>query len=130
MNVSKIQKPLFWTLVVSETTHVFCCVLPSLFSVLSLLVGLGIVTAMPAPVESLHHMLHDYELPMIALAGAILAFGWAVDLIAARLDCQTDGDCYHTPCSLKKRKAHFILKIATALFVFNLIIYFGFHAGH
>ena len=39
--MQKIQKAMFWTIVVSESTHVFCCVLPTLVSVISLVMGVG-----------------------------------------------------------------------------------------
>ena len=127
MNLEKIQKSFFWAIIASETTHVFCCGLPTLFSVLSLLAGLGVMTAIPTPLVFLHEILHEYERPMIIFAGCILAVGWILDMISARLDCQTTG-CHHPPCKPVKRKAHIVLKLATLLFIFNLIVYFGFHA--
>lgn len=127
-DVERLNKSLFWTIILSEATHIFCCVLPTLFSLLSLLVGAGLIASLPPGWTSFHTLLHDYEVPLIVFSGAVIALGWAADWYAGRIDCHDTG-CGHPPCKPVKRRAHIVLKIASALFIVNLIIYFVFHRG-
>lgn len=124
-----IQKRLVWAVILSESTHVFCCVFPTVFSVLSLLAGLGVVATMPGFMVEMHDFLHEWELPMIAASGAVLALGWAAVLYSDRLDCRTaeTSCCDHESCAPKKNRAHLVLTLATVLFVFNVFIYLAFH---
>lgn len=126
--MERLNKHLFWTIILSEATHVFCCVLPTLFSLLSLLVGAGLIASMPAGWVVFHEFMHAYEVPLIIFSGAVIALGWAVDLYAKRIDCHHTG-CGHPPCTPVKRRAHIVLKVATVLFVCNIIVYFIFHRG-
>lgn len=126
--MERLNKHLFWTIILSETTHIFCCVLPTLFSLASLLAGAGLIAALPPGWQAFHDFMHDYEIPLIIFSGAVIAFGWAVDLYAKRVDCHDTG-CCHPPCTPVKRRAHIVLKLATVLFIVNLIIYFVFHRG-
>ncbi len=126
--MERLNKHLFWTIILSEATHVFCCVLPTLFSLLSLLVGAGLIATLPPAWQEFHHILHEYELPLIVFSGAVIALGWGIDRYATRIDCHDTG-CGHPPCTPVKKRAHIVLKIATALFICNLIIYFVFHRG-
>ncbi len=119
---SKLQKPLLWAVVLSESSHVFCCVFPTIFSLVGLLAGLGMVVTLPASMISLHDFLHDWELPMILGSGAILGLGWLATWYSDKINCHSTG-CCHGACAPRKSKAHLILKIATILFVFNVCIY-------
>lgn len=123
------QKRLVWAVILSESTHIFCCVFPTVFSVLSLMAGLGVVATMPAFMVEMHDFLHDWELPMIVGSGIVLALGWAAMVYSNRLDCRTAeaSCCAHEPCAPKKNKAHLVLVIASVLFVFNVFVYFAFH---
>lgn len=125
----KLHKSVFWAVALSEGSHVFCCVLPTLFSVFSLLAGLGVVATMPAFMVSIHETLHHWELPMIALSGLLLALGWGLTMYSDKIDCHDNG-CCHGACELRKSKGHLVLKIATVLFIFNIVIYLGLHRTH
>lgn len=125
--MERIQKSIFWAAVLSETSHVFCCVMPAIFSVMGLLAGLGFVVAMPPVLESVHAVLHQFELPMMGMSAVVMAAGWGLYAVSRRFDCHDTG-CVHGACSPRKNRAHLVLKIATVLFVFNLIIYFGLHS--
>ncbi|MEM6781854.1 MAG: hypothetical protein AAF569_08325 [Pseudomonadota bacterium] len=127
--MQKLQKSILTAVVVSETTHIFCCVLPILFSVLSLMVGTGAIAVMPVFVEDMHTAIHDYEIPMIITSGIILFLGWILYAISKKLDCKEDG-CMrdHGPCEPRKDKARIILVIASVLFMVNVTVYFVFHA--
>ena len=124
----RLQSGIFWAIVVSETSHVFCCVLPTLFSIISLISGLGMGALMPQAMSNVHELLHHWEVPMIGLSAAVLAMGWVLYYVSRKMDCHSTG-CVHVPCEPKKEKAHTVLKIATGLFLFNVLIYTLFHSG-
>ena len=126
--MEKLRSAIVWTIMLSETTHVFCCVLPTLFSMFSLLAGVGIISIMPAGLMAFHEFMHPYEIPMIGFSAAILGIGWALYYASQRIDCHDTG-CAHGACAPKKNKALTVLKIATGMFLFNTIIYVIFHAG-
>ncbi len=126
--MERLRKPLIWTIILSETTHIFCCVLPTLFSLASLLVGAGLIAALPPGLERLHGMVHHYEVPLIIFSGVVIALGWIADWCARRIDCHDTG-CCHPPCTPVKSRAHVVLKLASVLFVINVVVYFAFHRG-
>lgn len=118
----KVQKSLMWAVILSETSHLFCCVLPTIVSLMGLLAGLGMVVALPTGVLRLHDFLHEWEVPMIAGSGLILALGWLAVRYGDKVDCHSTG-CSHDACAPRKSRAHLVLKIATVLFVFNVLVY-------
>ncbi len=126
--MERMQKSVFWAILVTETSHLFCCVLPTLFSIAAFLAGVGLIGAMPAGLETLHDLIHRWEIPLIVFSGVTIALGWAIDLAARRVDCHDTG-CVHEPCGTRKYKAHKVLVIASVLFLFNIAIYFAFHQG-
>ncbi len=126
--MERIQKSLYWAIIASETSHIFCCVLPTLFSLMSLTAGLGVVTTMPKSLLFAHEMLHEWEVPMILFSGAIVVLGWFIHYIAKRLDCHDTG-CVHGSCEPRKVRSGRVLFIATALFVMNVSVYMIFHRG-
>ena len=120
--MERIQSAIFWAIVASETSHVFCCVLPTIVSLASILTGLGLVSALPAGFETLHDFMHEYEALMVIFSGVVLAAGWGLYRLSLRLDCAHTG-CHHEPCRPKKRSASLMLKIATVLFAVNLAVF-------
>ncbi len=128
MNLDRVQKSLSLAIIASEASHIFCCVLPTLFSVLTLAAGLGLIAAVPAGLTVLHDALHHWEIPMIVLSGVFVVLGWVIHYVAERVDCHNTG-CVHEPCAPKKRKAGTVLKIATALFAVNVTVFLVFHYG-
>lgn len=119
---AKIRKSVLWAVMLSEGTHVFCCVFPTLFSLLGLLASVGIFVTMPGYMIEMHDFLHVWEIPLIALSGVLLALGWAVVLYSDKIDCHSTG-CAHGACAPRKSKAHLVLKIATVIFAVNLLVY-------
>lgn len=126
--MERLRKPLFWTIVLSESTHIFCCVLPTLFSLASLMVGAGLIASLPPAWQSFHDVMHEYEIPLIVFSGIVIAVAWAADWYAKRIDCHDTG-CCHPPCTPAKKRAHIVLKLATILFVCNIIVFFVLHRG-
>ncbi len=123
---TKIQKSLTVAVIASEGMHIFCCVFPTLFSLLGLLAGFGMIAALPPFMIAFHEIMHDWEVPMIAASGFILMLAWAVVWYSNKIDCHSSG-CAHGECSPRKVRAHTILKIATFLFVVNVIVYTTIH---
>ena len=124
----KKQDKIFWAILATETSHVFCCVLPTLFSLLSLLTVFGVAITIPGWLDHLHGFMHQYEVHAIIVSALAVAIGWVFHYYSIKNDCHDHG-CHHKPCGPRKRTASKILKIATLLLAFNLMIYFGFHRG-
>ncbi len=127
--MKRVQNIFSWVAVASEVSHVFCCVLPSVFTLMTVLVSMGMIGVMPLWLDDLHHTMHDYEIPLIAFSAAVLFIGWGLHFISNKIDCHDTG-CGHGPCAPKKKKAGKVLKIATILFVINVCIYGGIHYTH
>ena len=128
--MQRIHKALGWAILASETSHVFCCVLPTIAGIFSLLAGLGVVGVLPAGIMEFHEIMHHWEVPMIIASGVILALGWGLYTLSKRMDCHDTG-CVHGDCAPKKDKTALILKAASVLFAINTAIYllFHYHAG-
>ena len=125
----RLQGFFSWVVVLSEVSHVFCCVLPSVFSLVTILVGMGLVGVMPVWMTSMHDVMHDWEIPLIALSGGVLAVGWVLHYISRKIDCHDTG-CVHAPCAPKKKHTNRVLKVATVLFLINIAIYASVHYQH
>lgn len=117
---------LVWAVILSEASHVFCCVLPTLFSLLSLLSGLGLIVTMPTGLVHIHELLHHYELHMILFSAIVLIFGWWFYFYSKKHDCHQTG-CDHRSCIPQKKRARKILIAASILFAINVSVYFGIH---
>jgi len=115
-----------WAVILSEFSHVFCCVLPTVFSVLSILAGLGMIAVVPGFILHFHTAIHAYEIPIIATSGIITIMAWFIYLNADKVDCHSTG-CVHEPCDTRKSRAGTILKIGTVMFIVNLTIFTFLH---
>lgn len=126
-----VRKSLFWAVILSEVSHVFCCVLPTLFSLISLLAGLGLAAALPPAMVEVHEALHRWELPIIGFSGIVLAIGWAATIYGERAEMHHhDAGCDHGACRSDKEKTRLIMMIASVLFAVNLFVYAAVHRSH
>jgi len=75
------------TAVASEITHLFCCGLPMLFSILSFFSSLGLMASMPTPLEYIHEALHGFEIPLITISATLIIAGWALYFVSKRINC-------------------------------------------
>lgn len=114
-----------WAVLLSESSHVFCCVFPTIFSLIGLLAGAGMVV-MPVSLIHAHEYLHQWELPMIVASGLILGLGWLTVWYSGRIDCHSTG-CHHGACAPRKSRAHKVLYVATILFCINVFVYAAIH---
>lgn len=126
--MQKFRKTLNVAIVLSEMSHLFCCVLPTLFSLLTLLAGLGVLAAVPVLMIEVHELIHAYELWVIGFSGGMILFGWLLHWQSTKVDCHNTG-CHHPPCEPVKTKTSKFLIVATVLFVMNLLVYGVVHRG-
>lgn len=125
--IAKLQRSIFWAVIVSETSHVFCCVLPTIVSLMSLISAAGAMSSsVPSALMDLHDVLHAWEVPLIIASGGVLLLGWALHGLSRYLDCRASG-CAHGPCAPRKHMTRKVLWIATALFIVNAAVYTGIH---
>lgn len=122
--MEKINRHILTGVIASESIHVFCCVLPMVFSVVSLFIG---VAGLPLFVVKIHHLIHRFEIPMIIVSAVILGLSWGIYALSQRLNCRTEATCCHAPCTPKKDRTKAVMVIATLLFIANVTIYFGLH---
>lgn len=129
--VSKHQNKILTAILVSEASHIFCCALPTLFSILSLMGSFGLIVVMPGWMQSLHGALHAYELPLIIFSALVIGLGWALHYLAHhqhKIGAHDHECCDHDHGAPTKAKTtHIILLIATILLVINVFVYFTFH---
>lgn len=128
--MDKIQKRIIWAVIASESIHIFCCVLPTVFSIIGLLAGAGLLVVMPHGLEVAHDLIHSYEIPMIVFSAIIMMAGWGIYAYSRKLNCRTEGSCCHQPCKSKKDRTKTIMVVATVLFCVNVLVYFAFHRTH
>ena len=125
--MSRLQNAVNLVAITSEVSHFFCCGIPIIFSLLSLLSTMGVMAAMPTGFNAIHEMMHPYEIPMIAVSAVILLLGWTLHFVAKRIDCHDTG-CGHEPCEPKKNRSSKILTVASIMFALNLTGYFLLHS--
>ncbi len=126
--MQKIQSFIASSVLIAGISHIFCCGIPLAFSFLSVLIGAGVATFLPAGMMEFHEILHVWEIPLLIFSGAVLFVGWGLHIISEMIDCHNTG-CVHEPCGSKKKKSHRILLMATILFCINATVLFTFHGA-
>lgn len=127
----KLQRNIAFAIIMAESTHIFCCILPTVVTVLSVLASLGAVTQVPIFMLDIHEALHHYEIPIITFSGAMLMLGWALYALSRRIDCRKPHCEPHEndTCTPQKNGTRTVLAIASLLFVVNIVVYFTLHRG-
>lgn len=126
----KLQRNIALTIIMAESTHIFCCVLPTVVTVLALLSSLGAVTQVPVFMLDLHEILHAYEVPVIVFSGVMLVLGWVMYGVSRQIECQKQHcEPHETVCASRKNNTGLILTVASVLFVVNVTVYFTLHRG-
>jgi len=117
-----------WAVLASELSHIFCCVIPTVVTILSVFANIGLFVVSPDGIlMNIHNVMHVYEVPVILFSGLMVALGWAAHFWSNRADCHDTAGCTHPPCSPQKSRNSKILTVATLLFMVNIVIYFGVH---
>lgn len=111
-----------WVALVSVFGHIFCCGLPLVLGVVSLLTGFGMFSVSFPFLDSIHAGFDGVRVPMMGFSAMVLAVGWGAQVYATRIDCHNTG-CVHEPCGSKKRKTTRLLWLATIIFAFNMLAF-------
>ena len=122
--MATMKKTVDTLLIALLSTHLFCCVLPTVVSLLAVFSGLGFL-GFGTIVEELHHHIHDFELPILIFSFVTLCLGWVMSIYAHRAACCHETGCEHEPCAPTKHRAYGFLVLATLLFLVNIAIYTG-----
>lgn len=122
-----LHKHFGWAVLVSELSHVFCCVIPTVVTILSAFANVGLFVISPdGMLMNIHNAMHVYEVPVIVFSGAMVGLGWVAHFLSKDVDCHDMG-CCDTSCAPQKSQNSKVLMIATLLFALNIVIYFGVH---
>lgn len=121
-----MRRHLGLAVLMSELGHVFCCVLPTLFTVLSFAANIGLIGMAPSWMLEIHEKIHHYEMEIILFSGIVLVLGWIALYLTRKVDCHDTG-CGHPPCDTSKSRNCKIMIVATILFTTNLLIYAVIH---
>lgn len=129
-DAAKLQRPLLWTVLLAESTHIFCCVLPTVITVLAVLASFGTVAQMPVFLLDIHELLHEYEVPVILFSGSVLLVGWGIYALSRQIECQKSHcEPHETICAPAKDHTRWVLVAATILFMINITVYVTLHRG-
>ena len=112
------RRGLGWAVLASELGHVFCCILPTFFSLFSFAANIGLIGGAPGFLAVVHEIIHRYELPVILFSGFMVGVGWLVYWGSRRLRV-----CGDAMCAKGARHNRLILVIATGLFTVNVFIF-------
>lgn len=124
----KLHRNIGLAIILAECTHVFCCVLPTIVTVVGLLSSISAVVQVPVFLLDIHEFLHAYEIPVIAFSGVMLVLGWVLYGVARHIECaRPHCEPHETVCAPAKHNTHWILVIASVLFMANIVVYFTLH---
>lgn len=124
----KLQHRIAWTVILAESSHVFCCVLPTIVTLISLLSSVGLIAQVPVVILDIHEALHAYEIPIIAFSGGMMVLGWILYAISRYIECAVPHcEPHETVCTPQKSNAHIILTVASIIFLINITVYFTVH---
>ncbi len=127
----KLQRHIAWAVILAESTHVFCCVLPTVVTVLTVISSLGAMAQVPGFILDMHEVLHTYEIPMIVFSGLVLILGWGLYGVSRQIECQKPHCEPHARiCTPQKNNTLSILVVASILFVVNVTVYLTLHRGN
>lgn len=113
-------------MVLTGSSHVFCCVLPTVVGIVNVFANLGMFSLWVPQFTALHDLMHDHEMTILMVSGVMLGIAAIVDMISIQIDCHSTG-CTHGSCEPAKDRATMILLVATLLFAFNTASYFFAH---
>lgn len=110
--------------VASLISHFFCCFLPGVISLITLITLSG----------SVFITMEDFGIPeyiheeLIYISFAVLVVSGLINYISWKMDCRAGADaCGHEPCAPKKAKYFRLYGYSVAFFLLNAIIHFGVH---
>jgi hypothetical protein len=122
VTTAKLRHSAFTVSLLSLLPHIFCCLLPTVMAVASLGTTVGLATALGA--NPLYRLVDAYHIYFLGLAVTTVLISGAVNLVAWRLDCRTQGHCHHEPCAPKKSNALKVFFLSLALLAFDISYFF------
>ena len=121
---TKLHRHIGWAVILTEVSHVFCCVLPTIVTLISVLASMGVAIQVPVLMLDLHDFLHHYEVGIIMLSGVMLAVGWALYMFSRRIECmKSHCEPHETVCAPQKNNTHTVLVVASVVFLINVSVY-------
>lgn len=102
--------------------HAFCCGLPALSAIASLVAGVG--AAGSSVFHDFAHAIEQWHVHLFVFSTLMLGVAVFASVVAERRDCVTEGHCCHPPCTPAKKRSWRILGISVALYVVNCILFF------
>jgi hypothetical protein len=124
IQADRLQSNIAWTIIAAEATHIFCCVIPTVVTLISVLASFGVVAQLPVALLDLHESLHAYEIPIIGFSGMMLVLGWVLFAISRRIECaKPHCEPHETVCAPQKKSSKTILMAATLVFLANITVY-------
>ena len=111
--------------ILSLCTHFFCCFLPGVVSVLTLVTVTGAATI----------TMEDFGIPesvheqMIYISALVLVISGFLNYLSWKIDCREVG-CVHEPCAPRKSKYFKLYMISVVFFLLNAVIHFTLHVPH
>ena len=106
--------------VLTGLSHIFCCGLPVLVSVLGVSSALGVVGVTTVWED----YLHEWETEILVFSGIMLLVGIFLQFISYKLDCIENAGCQHEPCQPKKKTWFYILLAAVVVYLINVSVFF------
>ncbi len=116
--MERIQKTSNAIVLLSAFSHFFCCVLPTISSI----VGLGASFGMVSTNLTFFKWFHEHEEQILVFSAIALTVSAIAQIISWRIDCHNSG-CEHGKCTPKKKVSNKIFTIAVVLFLINLTIH-------
>jgi hypothetical protein len=127
---SNVQRNIALAVILAESTHIFCCVLPTVVTLFSILASFGVIAQAPIFMLDIHEALHAYEIPVIVFSGIMLVLGWVFYVVSRRIECQKSHcEPHETVCGPQKNSARTVLILASLIFTMNIVVYTTVHIG-
>ncbi len=109
-----------YLLVLTCSTHLFCCGIPFVLSITSLTSSLGFTSLFFNDLE----WFEKFETYSLIFTLIILSLFALAELNSRKLNCAKDANCDHPPCDNKKRLVRLNLILSAIIFSFNALVFF------
>lgn len=106
-----------YVIICSALMHIFCCGIPLLLSVTSLVNIVGISSLSIFEVD----WFEAIESYIVLFSGVLLITTIAINQFSKKINCIESGACEHKPCDEKKHHSSYVLNIAIILYALNLL---------
>lgn len=129
--MQNMRRTFYWTILASELSHIFCCVLPVLLSLISIFSLYGAMNAVPGFIWSAHDFMHHWEPVILVVSALLLLSGWGLWAQQKQVSHPTHS-CQTSNCDEAKslRKMRLMLLVTSGLFAVNFSVYALIHAEH